>query len=386
MSVSGLSSTIAGFGSVQTGSTSLGVLSSFNTLDSDLIGLSPMNIANMGFGASSLSPSFATGSSMLSPFGYGNALGQYGSDQLSFAFSQGDYTASGATPQTFLQNQLYAASSFSQPPLILQTTFNTITLQNNVFAPAFQATDAYGFGSAYVGTGLGIAAVGTPSAFVAANSTTGVLNAGQVGDGTTSTLITGSLDGSTGLGLPASVGTSATTVVGTTVGQVSAVGGAIAQGGTQLASGTGLIDTGTNATLHSSELGNTNAAALAGNAAGNSGHASLTQDVSHSLTTVTQLLTADHSSIATPSADPFAHYSLQAQGQQAVPNAGAADAHASDAQGMINAAATLAADHLDFADHVVVIHSANDSHAVVVHLDPVGHALQQAADALGHLV
>lgn len=386
MSVSGLPSTIAGFGSVQTGSTSLGGISSFNSLESDLIGLSPQNIANMGFGASALSPSFATGTSMLSPFGYGNALGQYGSDQLSFAFSQGDYTASGATPQTYLQNQLYAASSFTQPPLMLQTTFNTITLQNNVFAPTFQATDAYGFGSSYVGTGLGNAAIGTPSAFVAANTTTAVLNPGQVSDGATNTLIPGSLDGSTGLGLPAIVGTTATTAAGSTLGQISAVSSAIAQGGTQPASGTGLIDTQTNTTLHGSELGNSGAAALNGSAAGNSGHASLTQDVSHTVTSVTQLLSADHLSIATPGADPFAHYSPQAQGQQAVPNASAAGAHASDAQGMIDAAATLAADHLDFSDHVVVIHGSNDSHAVVVHLDPVGHALQQAAEAVGHLV
>lgn len=388
MSVSGLSSTIAGYGSVQTGSSFLGGISSSNSLDSDLIGLTPTNVTNMGFGASSLSPSFATGTSMLSPFGYGNALGQYGSDQLSFAFSQGDYTASGATPQTYLQNQLYAASSFSQPPLMLQTTFNTISLQNNVFAPAFQATDAYGFGSPYVGTGLGTANVGTPSAFVAATTTTSVLNPGLTSDSAASTVITGSNDGLTALGLPAIVGTTVTTGVGSTAGQISALGGAITQSGTQLASGTGLTNTETNATLHGSELGNSSAAALNGSATGNSAHASLTQDVSHTVTSVTQLLSADHLSIATPGADPFAHYSpqAQAQGQQAVPNAGAADAHASDAQGMINAAATLAADHLDFSDHVVVIHGTNDSHAVVVHLDPVGHALQQAADALGHLV
>ena len=350
----------------------------------DLIGVVPLNVAPMGFGAS------ATASTQ---FGYGNTLGQYGYDRLSFAFSQGDYTASGATPQTFLQNQSNSASSFSQYFPMNQPMFNTTSLQNDVFLTNVQSTDLYNGGylsvGSYPGAGFGtgtgaFALLSSLSPSLVSLNTTAALNPGLINDGLSATPTPNPTETSVGLGVPGIDGNGAVNAAGATTVQALGSDAANALGAAHSTTGLGMGGGDTASPLHNGETALSGGVAAGEIALGNSGQAVQAQGpVAHLVTTGTALLSQDHFNIKAFSADPFAHYTDLTHVPQADRGAPGLDV---DTLTGLKLAAAIGSDHLIFSDHVVSPVPAHAGQTGDVHSDPVGHALHHIADAGGHLL
>ncbi len=376
MSALRLSWTVAGSSAMGSGASVLGGINTGGYVSpsgtSDLIGVVPLNPAT------------------LTPPGYVDTVAQYGADQLTFAYSQGEYTAFGATPQTFVQNLLGSASPLLQFSAASQAMYNTVNIQNDLFAMNAQmlAISNYGNPFAVPYAGLGFSAGNTSfgpafslSATTAYSNTTLVTSVSQGLDGTQvagmNTIVNDLNPVATG-GSAISVGVSTVSNGAPTLpGQASSmsIDSALDHGAANASAVTSVAAAPTT---------NPAAVAVGDGLTGHLDPATPTHGVLNSLGSTLPTFTVESLNIKSMSSNPFAHYSLSGQGDQAFHGATAVDHSPSIGQDVVGAVTAIEGG-INLGFHFAAPMDTHQGSAADTPIDPVGHALQHAANTGGHL-
>lgn len=343
----------------------------------DAIGLSPLNAAT------------------LTPAGYVDAASQYALDQLTFAVSQGEYTALGATPQTYVQNMLGSASPVLQLSMMNQNLYNPVSIQTNLFATNAQMMGGYGSANPFVGPYAGVGPyVGGSfygpsipfSSIATVNELPAISGIGQGLDGSAATLTPGSIDLGTGTGVP-TAGTVAPSIgTGTIVNGVPTLVGQIASGANQTGSEFAAGSAGSPASSSGTPTTNPGAVAASAGSSGNHDQVVPHQDASPAAGANPAAFLTESLAVRTTAADPFAHYTSLGQGIQSSQALVVVDHAVTIGHDGAGAAAMTGGDSFAFSPQLFSVYDSHMGQAAEIHLDPVGHALQHVASAGGHLV
>ncbi len=377
MSALRLSWTVAGSSAMGNGASVSGGINAAGYVSpsatSDLIGLVPLNPAT------------------LTPPGYVDTVTQYGADQLTFAFSQGEYTAFGATPQTFVQNLLGSASPLLQFAATSQTMYNTVNIQNDLFAVNAQMMEISSYGNPFSApySGLGFSAGNTSFGPAFSSSSTPAFN-----NTTLVTSVSHGLDGTQASGLD--TGLNGLNPVGTGGDAVSESVSNVSNGAPSLlgqGSGSGIqsaIDhgagsAGTVATVTAAPSTNPAAVTASDGSVGHIDQAASSQGTQITTGATLPSFSMESLNVKSMTSDPFAHYSHLGQGDQAVASVTTADHAPSVVTDLVNAATGLAGGGIDLGFHFAALTDSHESPAVGVSIDPVSHALQHVAITGAHL-
>lgn len=373
-----LSWTVAGNSAADTGAFQLGdVIAAGGSVSpsatSDLIGVVPLNPAT------------------LTPPGYVSTVAQYGLDQLTFAISQGEYTALGATPQTFVQNLLGSASPLLQFSAASQAMYNTVNIQNDLFATNAQMLQINNymnsFSSPFAVTGFaaGNTAFGptfSSLSMTAFNNTTLV---DSIGQGIDVSQASGLNLNNHGLGSPGIDNNALTDSVSTVSNGAPSLFGQSPASGNQsvVEHGAGALDTASSVIAAPT----TNpAAALGGGTPSSHDQVQQVQSATPVSTISLAAFSSESMSVKVPSADPFAHYSHLAQGDQVSVGAIAVDHGSALVQEVTSAATAITGGSFISGFHFPSLADSHEGQPADVHVDAVAHALQHAVTAGGHLV
>ena len=376
MSALRLSWAVAGSSAMGSGAPVLGGINTGGYVSpsgtSDLIGVVPLNPAT------------------LTPPGYVDTVAQYGADQLTFAYSQGEYTAFGATPQTFVQNLLGSASPLLQFSAASQAMYNTVDIQNDLFAMNAQMLAIPNYGSPFAApySGLGFSAGNTSfgpafslSAMPTYSNTTLVTSVSQGLDGTQ---VAGVNTAVNGLNTVATVGNTISEGVNTVSDGAPTLPGQASSTGIDSALDHGAANASAATSVTAAPTTNPAAVALGDGLTVHLDQATPTHGALNSSGSTLPTFTVESLNIKSLSSNPFAHYSLSGQGDQALHHSTVIDHGPSIGQDVVGAATAIGGG-INLGFHFATLTDTHQGPAADTPIDPVGHALQHAANTGGHL-